>query len=82
MAPRAPGSPPKPATTPTPIAIGLARASTDQQDHSVADQQAEIERWCHDNGHTLVQPVFQDDGVSGSKLDREGLTNLMRFVPP
>jgi len=68
-----------PAPLPTPIAIGLARASTDRQEHSVSDQEAEIRRWCEQHHHQLVQ-VFPDDGVSGSVLDRPALLNLLNFV--
>lgn len=60
-------------------AIGLVRCSTDQQEHSTADQLAEIRAWCSAQGLRLVR-VFEDEGVSGSVLDRPGLLALLRYV--
>lgn len=63
----------------TPVAVGLCRCSTDLQDHSVADQEAEIRRWTAERGLELVA-VFKDEGVSGSELDRPGLNALRAFL--
>ncbi|MCW8141099.1 MAG: recombinase family protein [Planctomycetota bacterium] len=63
----------------TRFAVGLARASSDKQETSTADQRAAIERWARGAGLDLVR-VFEDDGVSGSVLDRPGLTALMAHV--
>jgi len=60
-------------------AIGLVRCSTDQQEHSTGDQEAEIRRWCGHQELDLVR-VFEDEGVSGSVLDRPGLLALLRYV--
>ncbi len=61
------------------VAVGLARASSDKQDTSVANQRTEIERWARETTHQLVR-VFEDDGISGSVLDRPGLAALLRYV--
>jgi len=60
-------------------AIGLVRCSTDQQEHSTGDQEAQIRRWCEAQELDLVR-VFEDEGVSGSVLDRPGLLALLRYV--
>ena len=72
------------APSPTPssvmaLAVGLVRCSTDTQEHSTADQEAEIRAWAKATGHTLLQ-VFGDEGVSGSELDRPGIRALLTFL--
>lgn len=62
-----------------PVAVGLCRCSTDMQDHSVADQEAEIRAWVATQGMQLVA-VFKDEGISGSELDRPGLNGLKAFL--
>lgn len=66
------------------VAVGLVRASsTEAQDHSTADQSAEIRRWCEAEGRDLGR-IFEDDGVSGSILDRPGLSDssaTLRSIP-
>lgn len=61
------------------VAVGLVRASSDKQDKSTADQRAEIERWARAAGHDVLT-VFEDNGVSGSVLDRPGLRALLTHV--
>ena len=61
------------------LAVGLVRCSTDTQEHSTADQEAEIRAWAKATGHTLLQ-VFGDEGVSGSQLDRPGIRALLTFL--
>jgi len=64
---------------PRPVAVGLARCSTDGQEHSIADQRAEITAWASENGTQLLD-VFEDEAVSGSELDRRGIRKLLRFL--
>lgn len=59
--------------------IALCRCSSDDQDHSVEDQEREIRTWCAKQGIELDR-VFKDDGVSGYELDRPGLNQLRDFV--
>ncbi|MGE0706703.1 MAG: recombinase family protein [Planctomycetota bacterium] len=61
------------------VAVALVRASSDRQDHSVADQEAEARAWCAEVGRDLLH-VFGDDGVPGSKLERPGLRQLLDYV--
>lgn len=69
-------SPPPPTT---PIAVGLVRCSTDRQEHSVEDQEAEIRTWVRQSGMQVVR-VFGDEGISGSELDRPGMNDLLEFL--
>ncbi|MGE3361700.1 MAG: recombinase family protein, partial [Acidimicrobiia bacterium] len=59
--------------------VGYVRASSDRQETSCADQEAELRRWCEARGGTLER-VFADDGVSGSDLERPGLLALLAFL--
>ncbi len=72
--PAAPAAPEGP-----PVAVGLCRCSTDMQDHSVGDQEAEIRAWVAGQKKQLVA-VFKDEGISGSELDRPGLNGLKAFL--
>ncbi len=67
------------ATLKAPIAVGLVRCSTDMQEHSIEDQESEIRAWAEESGHRLVE-MFRDEGVSGSELDRPGMSSLMTFL--
>lgn len=62
-----------------PICVGIVRCSTDMQEHSIEDQEAEIRTWAADNRHELVE-VFRDEGISASELDRPGIRALLRFL--
>lgn len=62
-----------------PTVIALCRCSSDDQDHSVEDQEREIRAWCGKQSVALEQ-VFKDDGISGYELDRPGLNQLREFV--
>lgn len=70
---------PRQTTTPVKVAVGLARVSTDRQEHSIQDQNTEIKAWCTDKGHELLH-VFHDEAVSGSVLDRPGIRQLFAFL--
>jgi len=61
------------------VVVGLARCSTDRQDSSISDQIAEITEWATENGQNLVR-VFEDEGVSGSELDRPEVRALLRHL--
>ena len=61
------------------VVVGLARCSTDRQDSSIPDQIAEITEWATENRQNLVR-VFEDEGVSGSELDRPGVRALLRYL--
>ena len=65
-------------TSPLP-AVGLVRCSTESQEHSTKDQEAEIRAWAKESGHTLLK-VFGDEGVSGSELDRPGIRALLSYL--
>ena len=69
-------------TPPTPrVALGYARASTRHQEASVADQTANVKRWCADNGYPFdADLVWADDGISGAENDRPGLRALLDYV--
>ena len=49
-------------------AVGYCRRSTDKQEQSIPDQQAAIERYCGENGLTLIGWKI-DDAISGTKAD-------------
>ena len=49
---------PDPTDAHLPVAVGLVRCSTDMQEHSVQDQEAEIRAWCKEERHDLLQ-VFR-----------------------
>ncbi|MBL4846126.1 MAG: recombinase family protein [Planctomycetes bacterium] len=61
------------------VAVGLVRCSTDMQENSIADQEAEVRAWGEETGHELIQ-IFRDEGVSGSELDRPGIRALLAFL--
>lgn len=69
------------ASHPTPAlrAVALCRCSTDRQERSVTDQEAEIKRWCEERGYQL-EATFADEAVSGTRLDRPGLNALMAYL--
>ena len=70
---------PTPVAPALPIAVGLVRCSTDMQEHSIEDQEAEIRAWAAEKGHRLVT-IFRDEGVSGSDLDRPGIRSLLAYL--
>ena len=61
------------------VAVGLARCSTDHQEHSVSDQVAEIKAWAESHAHELLE-VFEDEGISGAELDRPGVRALLHYL--
>lgn len=61
------------------FAVGLARCSTDMQDHSIADQESEIRAFAAASSVELLE-VFGDEGISGSELNRPGLNALLAFI--
>lgn len=68
---------------------GYIRVSTEtqaKQGYSLEEQQAEIERYCKDNGFTLLD-IFRDEGISGAKanedemsIEREGLIEMLALL--
>ena len=65
--------------SPPPLAVGLVRCSTDHQEHSTQDQETEIRAWADETGHRLG-PIFGDEGISGSELDRPGVRALLAYL--
>ena len=70
---------PTPTRSSRKVAVGLVRCSTDRQEHSIEDQEAEIRAWASATGHELLR-VFKDEGVSGSELDRPGVRALLAYL--
>ena len=61
------------------VAVGLVRCSTDMQENSIEDQEAEIRAWAKESGHSILQ-IFRDEGISGSELDRPGIRALLAYL--
>ena len=62
--------------------IGYVRVSTEiqvEKDNSVRNQTNSIRKYCDSVGYDLVG-VYQDEGISGLKNDREGLNKMMGVV--
>lgn len=65
---------------------GYIRVSTEgqaKQGYSLAEQQAEIEKYCKERGYNLVA-IFKDEGISGAKanedemsIERDGLLDML-----
>ncbi len=56
--------------------FGYVRVSTENQareGYSIAFQQDEIRRYCEQNNLELLE-IFKDEGISGAKIDEDGLT--------
>ncbi|MBL4847187.1 MAG: recombinase family protein [Planctomycetes bacterium] len=60
-------------------AVAYVRASTDKQERSCRDQLAAIRARAERDGFEVVEH-FEDDGVSGTSLDRPGLNRLRDHV--
>lgn len=55
---------------------GYIRVSTDNQSkygYSLAEQRAEITKYCNNNGYDLVN-IFEDRGISGAKVNEEEMS--------
>lgn len=58
-------------------ACGYIRVSTEGQvkhGQSLAEQKAEIEKYCLKNGYELVDKIYEDKGISGAKANEDDLT--------
>lgn len=65
---------------------GYIRVSTEgqvKQGYSLAEQRAEIEKYCKENAYNLVN-IFKDEGISGAKanedemsIERDGLLDML-----
>lgn len=68
---------------------GYIRVSTDgqaKQGYSLAEQQAEIEKYCKEKGYNLIE-IFRDEGISGAKanevemsIERDGLLDMLALM--
>lgn len=68
---------------------GYIRVSTEgqaKQGYSLAEQQAEIERYCSSKSYNLVH-IFKDEGISGAKanedemcIERDGLLDMLALL--
>ena len=62
--------------------IGYVRVSTEiqvEKDNSVRNQIDSIKKYCESVGYDLVG-MFQDEGISGLRNDREGLNEMMDVI--
>ncbi|MFG0262336.1 MAG: recombinase family protein [Novipirellula sp. JB048] len=57
-------------------AIGYIRRSSDRQEESLDQQRAQLKAFSEQQGWTLVH-VYVDDAISGSELQRPGLSQLL-----
>ena len=65
---------------------GYIRVSTEgqvKQGYSLAEQRAEIEKYCSSKSYNLVE-IFKDEGISGAKanedemsIERDGLLDML-----
>lgn len=61
----------------TTLAAAYLRCSTDQQDTSIEQQEDAIVRYCCARGYRIIAK-YADEGVSGTKLERPGLSRAVR----
>ena len=56
---------------------GYIRVSTEgqvKQGYSLAEQQAEIQKYCKEQGYSLVG-IFKDEGISGAKANEDEMSS-------
>jgi DNA invertase Pin-like site-specific DNA recombinase len=67
------------------IVVGYVRVSTEDQARegvSLEAQEAKIRAWWELNGEGRELVVFRDEGISGSRMDRPGLTDALGACQP
>ena len=52
---------------------------TQAEQNGIEMQISEVERYCKENG-ILIDGVFKDEGISGTRADREGLNDLLAIL--
>lgn len=60
-------------------AIAYVRRSTDRQEESITQQRERLESYAESKGWNLVT-TYSDDAISGSNLNRPGLSELLNAV--
>ncbi|MFA6256652.1 MAG: recombinase family protein, partial [Candidatus Absconditabacterales bacterium] len=66
-----------------PLAIAYARISSDKQKNEGSGIQGQVQSCkdrCKNNGDIKIVKFFEDEAVSGTVLDREGLMNAIKFL--
>lgn len=68
---------------------GYIRVSTEgqvKQGYSLAEQRAEIEKYCSSKSYNLIE-IFKDEGISGAKanedemsIERDGLLDMLPIL--
>ncbi len=68
---------------------GYIRVSTEgqvKQGYSLAEQHAEIEKYCSSKSYNLIE-IFKDEGISGAKanedemsIERDGLLDMLPIL--
>lgn len=57
--------------------IYIRRSNEEQSAFSPEAQERQCRQWCADNGHAVVEPLYLDDDISGTREDRPQLQRLL-----